>query len=271
MPRLLISLGLGLVLLSGQALGYIQSAFLGGWPGACENNICYDDGQPLSDPPSAIHEQVLEHQLVSSTCPTDLIYLVIRYPANTGSSPLDTRLSREMGVRFDSAKKWAQTLICNDFFGCEGECRPIGLEIKHYVHQSGPGYLSAFRVERFNGNYRQDKNLPGTVKYSFHNYRLSDGQDLILTDIFPEPEKSVPEFWSNAERSLKRAGNCELNKFTISGHRISRTGLAPDDLLLSKLGATVALEGQGACRSQAVDFPVSEMIRLGAAPDLWGR
>ncbi|MDR2140461.1 MAG: hypothetical protein LBR11_01475 [Deltaproteobacteria bacterium] len=271
MTRLVLGLALSLALLSGQALGHLQSAFLGGWPGVCENDICYDDGQPLSDPPASIHEQVLEHQLVSSTCPTDLIYLVIKHPSNTGSPPLDQRLAKEMAVRFEQASKWAQSLICNDFFGCQGECLPVGLEIKHHIHQSGPGYLSAFRVERVNGNSRQGSRLRGQATYSFHNYRLADGGDLSLPEIFPDPEKSLPLFWAKVAKSLAAVGNCPLTSFSINKRRVRLNALEPNDLLLSRGGATIALTTKSPCRPQAVDLAWSEMVAIGANPALWGR
>jgi hypothetical protein len=272
MPRLIVGLGIGLaLLLSGQALGYVESAFLGGWPGVCENDACYDDGQPLSDPPATVHELVLEHQLVSPTCPTDLIYLVIKHPTNTGSPPLDQRLANEMADRFERAKKWAQSLICADFFGCDGECLPVGLEIRHHAHQSGPGYLSLFRVERLSGNRRQNSYLKGSTRHYFFNYRLADGRDLTLEDIFSQPKKSIPIFWAKVEKSLKNLGNCPLSSFSVDNRRVKPNVLSPNDLLLSRNGATVALSAKAPCRPQAVDLAASEMIAIGANPALWGR
>ncbi|MDR1870475.1 MAG: hypothetical protein LBS60_00875 [Deltaproteobacteria bacterium] len=271
MLRLITGLGIGLAFLFGQAYGQMSSAFIGGWPGVCENNACHDDGQPLSDPPASTRERVLEHQLVSPTCPTDLIYLVFKHPTNTGGPPLDQRLAKEMAARFAEAQKWAQTQICADFFGCDGECLPVGLEIKHYAHQSGPGYLSIFRVERLNGNKRQGYRLKGSTRYSFHNYRLADGGDLTLEEIFPEPAKSLPLFWAKVEKSLLARQKCPLTSYSINDHRVKTTVLAPNDLILSRLGATIALTGRSPCQSQAVDIATPEMLAIGANPALWGR
>ncbi|MDR1578388.1 MAG: hypothetical protein LBT86_09240 [Deltaproteobacteria bacterium] len=275
MPKLVmglaIGLAIGLAVFSGQAQGQIRSAFLGGWPGVCENDTCYDDGQPLSDPPLSIHERVLEHQLVSPTCPTDLIYIVIKYPANSGGVLLDTRVSNEMTARFEQAKKWALSLVCNDFFGCEEECLPVGLEIRHYVHQSAPGFLSLFRVERINGNQRQKARLKGTVRASFHNYRLSDGSDLSLADIFVDPKKSIPLFWDKVKKSLATKGDCPIAKYTVNKRSVKTDVLKPDDLLLSQGGATVVLDTTYPCRPRAVDLAFPEMIDIGAKPELWGR
>jgi hypothetical protein len=176
-----------------------------------------------------------------------------------------------MSARFDQALKWAASLACADFFGCGGECLPVGLEIKHHLHQSGPGYLSAFRVERLNGNYRQGSRLKGSARYSFHNYRLSDGADLPIEEIFPDPKKSAPLFWAKVAKSLKTVGNCDLSAFKVNGRRVKAEAILPNDLLLSRGGATVALEAQAPCRPQAVDLAASEMIGLGANPALWGR
>jgi hypothetical protein len=194
---------------------------------------------------------------------------VVKYPANTGSLPLDNRLAREMAARFGAAEQWALNLVCRDFFGCDDECRPIGLEIKHHVQQSGRRYLSAFRVERFNGNYRRNAHLKGTVEYSFHNYRLKDGGDVTLEEIFRDPKKSLPLFWEQVERALSATGNCGLSRFKVNNRRINRSNLSANDILLSRGGATIALEAPSPCRPQAVDLSSSEMIRLGASPDLW--
>ncbi|MDR0549663.1 MAG: hypothetical protein LBI10_09695 [Deltaproteobacteria bacterium] len=268
---LVIGLWASFVLFNGEAYGYVESAFLGGWPGVCENDTCYDDGQPTSDPPATVHELVLEHQLVSQTCPTDLIYLVFKHPSNTGSPALDQRLATEMSKRFEGALKWAESLSCADFFGCEGECLPVGLEIRHYVQQSGPGYLSTFRVERLNGNNRQGFRLKGSARYSFHNYRLTDGGDLTINDIFPEPNKSIPLFWAKVAQSLKNKGDCPLNSYKVNNRRVKLSALEPNDLLLSRRGATVSLEARAPCRPRAVDLAASELIALGADPALWGR
>jgi hypothetical protein len=262
---------LGLASLLGQAEGQIRSAFLGGWPGVCESDVCFDDGQPWSKPPARLIERAFEHQLVSPTCPTDLVYIAIKFPANTGNEALDLRLSGDMEARFEQAKNWASSLICADFFGCDDACLPVGLEIRHYIHQSGPDYLSALRVEKIFGNARKGAKLKGSVKETFHNYSLKNGQDLTIEDIFPEPKKSIPLFWAKVAKSLANNGQCPLTKFTSRDRRVRTDALKPDDLLLSQDGATVVLEAAYPCRPQAVDLAFSDLIALGANPALWGR
>ncbi|MDR1111244.1 MAG: hypothetical protein LBP92_11265 [Deltaproteobacteria bacterium] len=251
----------------------MSSQFLGGWPGLCEDDQCYDDGTPASDPPPEIRRHILQHQLTSPTCPTDLIYVFLEYPGNTGSAALDARLAKSMEQALRDYKSKANGLTCNDFEGCLGHCLPVGFEIKQYIQRPGPGYLSIFRVERFIGNFRQNRHIRGTVSYKFENYSLETGAPLRLADIFAGPAKAVPLFWAKVDELVSRGGDCSVKHLRVSGRRVSGQRLEPGDLILTRGGATVALSGQGSgpCRSQAVDLSVEDMLSVGAFPALWGR
>ncbi|MDR2442081.1 MAG: hypothetical protein LBE31_00995 [Deltaproteobacteria bacterium] len=255
------------------ASAYLRSEYLGGWPGLCEGQHCYDDGTPLSEPPPDSQRRILEHQLVSPTCVTDLVYITIDYPENTGSFALDQRLEAAMKKKFAAFKAKSMELTCNDFDGCQGRCLPVGFEIKNYVHQSSEKYLSIFQVERFIGNIRRNRQIRATVTYSFANYDLTTGAPLTLKDIFPNANQSVPKFWSKVDELLKAADNCPAKRLLISGRKITGVHLTPTDLILTRGGATIALTTPkaGTCRPQALDIDVKTMIELGARPALWGR
>jgi hypothetical protein len=216
----------------------------------------------------------LQHQLVSPSCPTDLVYVSIQYPENTGSPALDDRLAAEMGRRFSVMRRRAVELSCNDFDGCSGHCLPVGMEIRAYPHQSSPRHLSIFEVERFIGNFRRDRHHRGTVKWTFANYDLATGRPLALRDILPKANSAVPRFWAEVDSILKASGNCPVKELLVAGRRVTGQRLDPTDLILTKGGATVALSAPkagGACRSQAVDLDVATMLEIGADPVLWGR
>ncbi|MDR1487920.1 MAG: hypothetical protein LBT62_08045 [Deltaproteobacteria bacterium] len=251
---------------------FVTSRYLGGWPGICEDGQCYDDGVPLSDGPADVKRHILQHQLTSPTCPTDLIYISIEYPSNTGSEALDQRLLKAAEKNFNQAKKRALQLTCNDFYGCLGVCLPIGIEHKYYFQTPSAGYLSLFEVERFIGNFRQNSHLRGTVDYSFTNYNLTTGAPLTLKDIFKSPNKSVPAFWKKIEQVLSENNNCRLDKLYVGGRRISSVSLNPKDLILTRGGATIAVWSpkSGTCRSEAIDLTIQEMIEIGANPAVWG-
>jgi hypothetical protein len=257
------------------AQAFMKSAFLGGFPGLCEESYCFDDGQPLSDPPPEIKRNILQHQLTSPTCPTDLVYIALEYPSNTGSSALDARIAKTMDRTFAQNTKQAVNLSCNDFEGCLGHCLPVGFEIKHYIQRPGPGYLSLFRVDRFIGTFRPNRHMRGTVDYKFENYSLVSGQPLKLKDIFVNPNKSVPLFWQRVEKLIKTEGSapCSIRRYKVSGRSISNQRLEPGDFILTRGGATVAITNSsspGACLSQAIDLSIQDMIDIGAYPALWG-
>jgi hypothetical protein len=231
---------MSLLILFNQAplLAFMSSKHLGGFPGQCEDDQCYDDGTPLADPPPEISRHILQHQLTSPTCSTDLIWISLEYPGNTGSAALDARLAKAMEKVFKNYRNRADNLTCNDFEGCMGHCLPVGFEIKQYVHQSGPGYLSIFRVERFIGNFRQNKHIRGTVTYSFENYTLQTGALLRLKDIFVNPITAVPLFWEKVGQQISKEGGCSLKNLKVNGRGISSRHLEPRDLILTRGGAT---------------------------------
>ncbi|MDR2386168.1 MAG: hypothetical protein LBE80_01110 [Deltaproteobacteria bacterium] len=249
----------------------MTSQFLGGFPGLCEDDQCYDNGRPLSQPPPDLTRHILQHQLTSPTCPTDLIWISLEYPGNTGSPALDANLAKAMEGTFNDHKNRADSLSCNDFEGCLGHCLPVGFEIKQYVHQSSPEYLSIFRVERFLGNFRQNRHIRGTVNYVFENYSLISGEKLRLKDIFVKPNRAVPKFWAKVSQLIAKDSGCSLRNLRLKGRSISTGHLEPGDLILTRGGATIALTAQASspCRSQALDLSVAEMLEIGAYPALW--
>jgi hypothetical protein len=251
----------------------MRSEHLGGFPGLCEDGQCYDDGTPSSDPPPESKRRLLQHQLSSPSCPTDLVYISIQFPEGTGSPALDRKLAAAMERRFAAYKRKAMELSCNDFDGCSGHCLPVGMEIRAYVHQSSPSHLSIFEVERFIGNFRRNRHYRGTTSWTFANYSLPSGQALALKDLFPQPFSAVPKLWDKVDEVLSASGNCPASRMLVSGRRVSRQRLDPTDLLLSRGGATLALATPkaGGCRPQAVDLDVETMLEIGAAPALWGR
>jgi hypothetical protein len=250
---------------------WIFSDWLGGWPGICEDSACADDGTPLSDPPPDIRRNIIEHQLKSPACPTDLVFITIEYPENTGSLALDVRLADEASERFAEARKLALKLSCNDLLdGCGGLCLPAGVESRHYLHQSAPWTLSSFRVDRFIGNFRRGRHERGTVGYAFANYSLAAGRELGVKEIFPDPAGAAKLFWARADEVLKSRGACPSASYRLNG-RAAGKDLEAGDVLLSRRGATLALyTGRDKkCVPQALDLSKEEMAALGASPLLW--
>ncbi|MDR2367657.1 MAG: hypothetical protein LBF58_06045 [Deltaproteobacteria bacterium] len=274
-PLLALAIGLALALtgpFSAAPLpAYMASEYLGGFPGLCEDDHCFDDGTPTSDPPQEITRHILQHQHTSPTCPTDLIWISLEYPGNTGSPTLDARLAKSMDNLFKNYRNKAEELSCNDFEGCQGYCLPVGFEIKQYVHKPSPDYLSIFRVERFLGNFRQNRHIRGTVNYRFENYTLQTGAPLRLKDIFINPNAAVPRFWAKVAELVSGNKSCALKNLRVNGRAISGRHLEPNDLILTKGGATIALTARAPapCRSQALDISVPDMLEIGAYPALW--
>jgi hypothetical protein len=256
-----------------QSSAYLLSNYIGGFPGICEDGECYDDGSPLDQSPVNISRNILEHQLRSPTCSTDLIFINFEFPQNTGNPNLDLVLAKDINLRFQKAKSQALNLLCNDFEGCETQCLPVGLESKYYIQQSSQNYLSIFQVDRFIGNFRRNQHLKGTVNYSFKNYDLSQGQLLKINDIFPNSKNSIPLFWAKIDQKLGETKNCLSQNLLVDKRRVSKNRLEASDILLAKDGATIALWTQkaGTCRSQIIDIPSSEMIEIGASPNLWNQ
>jgi hypothetical protein len=230
-----------------------------------------DDGTPLSEPPPDIRRNIIEHQLKSPVCPTDLVFITIEYPENTGSLGLDVRLAEAAAERFTEARKLALKLSCNDFIdGCGGLCLPAGVESRYHLHQSAPWTLSSFRVDRFIGNFRRGRHERGTVSYAFENYSLVTGKELAPTEIFPDPKAAARLFWARADEVLKSRGACPSRSYRVSGRPAGRD-LKGGDILLSRRGATLALYTgtDKKCVPQAMDLSKEEMTALGASPQLW--
>jgi hypothetical protein len=255
------------------ASAWIASEWLGGWPGVCEDSSCMDDGTPVSDPPPEIRRNIMEHQLASSICSSDLVFITLEHPENTGSDVLDARLAEASAKRFREARELALKLSCNDLTldGCGVMCLPVGIESRYYLHKSAPWTLSAFRVDRFIGNFRGGKHQRGTVDYFFENYSLVTGAELTLPDLFPQPVKAAPLFWARADEVLAARGACPSKSYLVSGPRAGGRDLKPSDILLSRHGATLALyTGRDKkCLPQALDLSKEEMVSLGASPLLW--
>jgi hypothetical protein len=254
------------------ARGWISSEWLGGWPGVCEGSTCTDDGKPLSEAPPYIRRNILEHQLASPACPSDLIFISLEYPENTGSPALDAELAEEAARRFREARTRALKLSCNDLLeGCGGLCLPVSMESRFYIHKSASWTLSIFRVDRFIGNFRRNRHEPGTVAYSFENYSLVTGKRLAAKDIFPEPGRAARAFWAEADGMLADRGACLSGRYRLPGNRPAGRDLRPGDILLSRQGATLALYAgrDRKCLPLALDLPREVMTALGAARALW--
>jgi hypothetical protein len=267
-------LPLGLLLFGpGELYSYLKSDYIGGFPGICEDGVCMDNGIPTSFPPPDIRRNILEHQLKSPVCPTDLIYITLEYPENTGSPELDAYLSTAMARKFKEARDRALSMSCNDFLdGCAGGCYPVGIESRYYLHKSAPWTLSIFQVEKFIGNFRKNSHARGTVEYQFLNFNLKTGKQLLLREIFPDPKKSVPLFWKYLNNVLKEKGApCAAQSLSLASKRLGGGELKPEDILLSKNGATIALftQNPSKCQSEVVDIPRQDLIGMGAEPDLW--
>ncbi|MDR2460853.1 MAG: hypothetical protein LBE38_08750 [Deltaproteobacteria bacterium] len=256
------------------AQGYLKSEYIGGWPGICENGTCFDDGTPQSAQIPDIRRNILQHNLESPTCATDLIYINIEYPENTGSPDLDAMLATTMAKKFREARDMAQKISCNDFFeGCAGKCLPVGIETKHFLQKSAPFTLSLFRVDRFIGNYRKNVHVRGTVSYNFANYDLRTGKALTIDQIFPKPQESSLLFWEYIDGILAADGNCPAKELMLEPKRPAGGALTAGDLLLSSEGATIALwsNNTAKCQSRAIDIPAAKMVAFGALEDLWAR
>jgi hypothetical protein len=253
----------------GELSAYMDSSYLGGFPGICEDDLCRDDGAPNEEGPPHIKRTFLEHQLRSPTCPTDLVYISIEYPENTGSTDLDAILASEMGMMYDRAMRKALELSCNDIFGCEGHCLPVGFEVRHHLFVPSQRFLSLFRVERFLGNFRGKRHVRGTVKYTFQNRDLLGGKDLKGDELFKDPQASIPLLWKEVDRILLANGNCPSQKLAVNG-RVGGKGLKTGDFLLSSRGMTLALLPTKAksCSPVAVDIPKEKLLELGSF-DFW--
>jgi hypothetical protein len=254
-----------------EAVAYLESAYLGGFPGLCEDGLCYDDGHPRPQGLPGATRNILEHQVRSEDCPTDLFFITLEYPANTGNPDLDEKLAGLARQKFEKAKIRAKELACNDFFGCAGLCLPVGAEQMYFLYQSSPNNLSVFLVDRFFGNFRGNRHVRGQVDYTFLNFEISSGLEIGIRDIFPDSRRSVPLFWDLVDKILAKSNNCPSKNFLVSGRQAQRGELRPRDLLLSSQGATLALFSRrpGTCRSQALDIPSEDMIGIGANPILW--
>jgi hypothetical protein len=253
------------------AFAWISSEWLGGWPGVCEDSSCVDDGTPLAASPPDIRRNIIEHQLKSPICPTDLVFISIEYPENTGNPDLDVRLADAASERFAEARKLALKLSCNDLLdGCGGLCLPVGVESRYYLHQSAPWTLSIFRVDRFIGNFRRGRHERGTVDYTFENYSLLTGKPLTIKEMFPDPPASARLFWARADEVLSSRGACPSARYRVNGRAAGRD-LRPGDFLLNGRGATLALYTgtDKKCLPQALDLPKEELTAMGASPELW--
>ena len=127
-------------------------------------------------------------------------------------------------------------------------------------------------MEKFIGNFRKRSHARGTVEYSFLNFSLRTGKLLTIREIFPDPAYSAPRFWKYADGKLREKGSpCPSSGLILPSKRPGGGEIRPEDLLLSRLGATTALwtKDPSKCQSMALDIPMEDMLALGADPGLW--
>jgi hypothetical protein len=251
-----------------------RSEFWGEFPEPCKQESC-DGGEPESEPPAGLTLGRLTHELSSPACLTDRIFIHHEYPQDTGSEYLDALWGSQALKGFEAAKAKALGMSCNDFLsGCEGQCLPIGFEIRLYFQSSAPGFLSILEAERFTGNTRRGRTLNSTVRFRFSNYELATGRDLSPGELFPGKGFSPKPLWGAAEAILeRREGACPLARLAVQGRPAGRD-LKRGDFLLSPKGLTILLtparaNGKG-CQATALDIPKETVLGLGADPRIFG-
>jgi len=227
----------------------------------------------------------LEHTEKSPDCPDNYLRFTLYYPQGLGHPEVDRLVEKAVTERFEED---LATMRDNGF--CDRDscgalsCGAWEDNQAFAVYSPSPGYVSVFLNENsFTGGAH------GNINYHSLNFNLQSGKPLTLTDLFPEPERSVPLYWTYIYKSW-----CLHSEYKFPLHSQDFQPCGVEDgseggdsypnaeeiedlgrLIFTPAGLSLILEpyesGSYASGTAVVDIPLEELVKMGASLSIWGR
>ncbi|MDR1608027.1 MAG: RsiV family protein [Deltaproteobacteria bacterium] len=228
-------------------------------------------------------------------CPKYTAKTTVYYPAGTGAEWLDNLLAKEAKSTLSKTKP----IFLEAFEGFGGEGQEICLNSKKVLqfearrvfdaYSPKPGIISFL----FTANIDTGGNHPST-EFTVATFNLKTGRELTVKDLFPNPEKSLPQFWEYIVD-----GTCAFAEGIFGGGATlpAKYGDAPceretvpdpprsflkakqlaelGNVTLTKDGLFIYLDPYECwgyvAGSVTVSYEISDLLEIGASPNLWAK
>ncbi|MDR1041048.1 MAG: hypothetical protein LBR80_12975 [Deltaproteobacteria bacterium] len=219
-----------------------------------------------------------EESLSSHSCPDKPFPISVVYPQGfDGNGPVDLAV-KALADRFLAEAISTGEEALADLDGCDG------LEYYQYSVGSLPAELPG---KAYSVLWRRDSNTGGAHPvFDYVSQTLkADGTELLASDLFPDPAKSLPLLWKRIFADTCAKGNGTAASYYGSPECGSQAPPLPEALvpgatldglghaLLTTQGLILNLdpyEGWSwADGEMAVEIPTADLIAMGADPKLW--
>jgi hypothetical protein len=221
------------------------------------------------------------HRSAGPECPQNILSLDFFYPQGFGRPGIDEAVAEIITAQFEERRGGGG----EDFF-CDPEncglasCGPWPVEKTFAVYVPSPRFVSIlFTEESYTGGAH------GNLDYEALNYDLDNDRPMTLTDLFPQPKKSVPKYWAKVYAEWCRTRETSFPRHFKAEEMCGETVQPPEEfreagdledlgrLIFTSLGATLLLgpyeSGSFASGSQALDLPKETLLEMGANPAIW--
>lgn len=227
--------------------------------------------------------QTLDQREVSGTCPANILTLTLQYPQGLGLPDLDQALAGQAADQMKDELADLKDALCDGELCGGAACGEWFWKREFSVYAPSAGYRSLLFIE---SSYLGGAH--GSLDYEARTYG-PDGRLLTLTDVFPNPAQSAPRYWAYVYAQWCAAHNTRFPLHMEVGEASEcRPGdlgseKAPEVKELADLGrlvftpegATLVLgpyeSGSYASGTMTLDLPKAELIKMGAAPRIWGQ
>jgi hypothetical protein len=232
----------------------------------------------------------LSHRASGPECPENVLELDFFYPQGFGRPEIDEAVAATITAKFE---EW----LADDGPFCDRElcgsasCGLWAVEKTFAVYTPSSDFISIlFTEESYTGGAHVN------LDFDVMNFSLKNDRPMVLTDLFPRPEESVPLYWAHVYAEWCRAQGIAFPPHFVNEslnlppgeffcQRLAEEITPPEEFLntdalegLSRLiftsrGATLLLgpyeSGSYASGTQALDISKETLAKMGANPALW--
>lgn len=195
---------------------------------------------------------------------TQIKYIVATYFMNTGNEAIDALLKSKAS---------------NFYYGQIKSHAERGVKKYHYIEETY-SILNTFY-------YKPSKSIISFLFCDGHSggahnnayfemlsFDLKTGKQLAVIDVFPNPDKSIRQYWNYIYTSW-----ADDNPFFFECHNIDEMVTKQDfmfeNIILTLGGAVFLVDSDSSCigamGSMYVNIPKEKMIEFGANPKIWGQ
>jgi hypothetical protein len=223
----------------------------------------------------------LSHRASGPECPENVLKLDFFYPQGFGRPEIDEAVAAVITAEFEERRDDDGPFCDRELCG-SASCGLWPVEKTFAVYTPSSDFVSIlFTEESYTGGAH------GNLDFDVMNFSLKNDRPMVLTDLFPRPEESVPSYWGQiyAEWCRTRGVNFPLHFKTEEKCRPGEVLQPPDEfkeagdlealgrLIFTPLGATLLLgpyeSGSYASGTQALDLTKEALLEIGGNPALW--